>query len=270
MDFSAGAGAQTPNSIIPNGALLWVVINMRGIKPNPNTGTSSLDLELTVDDNQPFARKKLWQFIGDPMHPGNSEGYRQQGMVAVTRILEAGRQAGPHNPAGYQIADYSALNGLRVPVKIGIEAGKDGYDDKNKVAEWLTPNPASQSGYKLFVKLQSGDHNLPSAQPAAQGGFAQAGFGQQASNNAFGGSPTPAASSGWGTPSPQPAAASTQTAGWGTPPANQGAVQPGFQQGQAPAQQQQVDGHSSATSGMMTSHSEQQPGWLAQANAAHG
>lgn len=174
MDFSQGAGQTTGSDLIPNGQLAWVVINVRGTKQS-QSGGQYLDVELTIDDNQPFARRKVWEMIGDPMHSGNSEAYRQMGMVAISRILEAAKGAGPDNPAGYQLSDYSQLSGLRVPVRIGVAKGTGGYSDKNRVAEWLTPNPASQGGHKDYLLLMQGVHNK-AQQPAMSGPGSVGGF----------------------------------------------------------------------------------------------
>lgn len=220
MDFSHGAGVTTQADLIPNGQLAFAILTIKGIKNNANTGSRSIEFEATIDEGQPFARRKIFGFIGDPNHEANSEGYRQMGLVAITRILESGRGAGPNNPAGYQINGYEQLGGLRVPIKIGIEPGQNGYADKNKVAEWLTPNPASQSGHKLYQKLMAGDFGGTPAKPAQvsngfggaaatpQGAQGGGGFG-----NAQAGAATP--SSGFGTAgAASPAAAAQQPGGW--------------------------------------------------------
>lgn len=223
MDFSAGAGKESSSALIPTGQLAWAIINIKGLKHNSNTGTCSIEYELTLDDNQPFARRKIFGYLADPNHAGNSETYNQMGLIAITRILECGRGAGPQNPDGYKINDYGQMSGLRVGIKIGFEKGKDGYDDKNKVAEWLTPNPTSKSGNKPYQKLVAGEHS-----PApASGGQVSNGFGgapnggAPAINNGFGAphagqasSPTPAQQniSGWG--GSAPAQDPSQPAGW--------------------------------------------------------
>lgn len=189
MDFSQGAGQDGPSTLIPNGQLAFAIMTVRGVKPS-KAGGQYLDIELTIDDNQPYARKKLWDMIGDPAFAGNSPEYREMGMRSIARILETGRNAGPNNPGGYQLTDYAHLSGLRVAIKIGVEKGKDGYEDKNRVAEYLTPNPQS-SAHKDFQLLVSGVFNkAKAATPAATGGFgsqqppAPDGFGN-APGNAF-------------------------------------------------------------------------------------
>lgn len=250
MDFSGGAGATSNFDLLPKNALLFANLQVRGVKSG-GTGSRYLDVELTIDAGQPFAGRKLFDKIGDPNHPGNSEAYRQMGMIAITRILEAGRGAGPNNPQGYQIANYEQLSGLRVAIKVGVEDGTDGHDDKNRVSDFLTPNPASASGHKLWLKLQAGDHNLPG--PAAGATQAQGGFG------GFGG----------GTPTPTPAA----TGGFGNAGGAGAAATTGFGQTQGASSAEPATGQPSTTGFASTNGATDQspsnpaatPGWLAQA-----
>lgn len=200
MDFSGSAGAASSFDVIPAGQVAFAILNVKGLKGSASGG-GYLDIELTIDEGQPFAGRKVFEMIGDPQNAGNSEKYREMGTIAITRILEAGRGAGPNNLEGYRIQSYEQLSGLRVAVKLKVEAGENGYPDKNKVAEWLTPNPASQSGHKGWQQLASGVFNT--AKPAAQ---AQGGFGGGQAGNTQGGGfgqtgsaqPSQGASSGFG------------------------------------------------------------------------
>lgn len=241
MDFSQGAGQQTSSDVIPNGQLAWAIINVRAVKPS-NSGGQYIDVELTLDDGQPFARRKIWEMIGDPMHAGNSDAYRQMGQVAIARILEAGRGAGPNNPGAYNLRDYVDLSGLRVPIRVGIIPEKDGYPAKNRVGEWLTPNPASGSGYKDFEKLMNGVTNASSAKTAMK----------QAPASGFGAQPTAAGTQpGFGGQATQPGFSNAQPQGnqqWGG----------GAQTAATPSQQTAAAGASPSNDGT--------PNWLAQAN----
>jgi hypothetical protein len=264
MDFSGHAGAGSDFDLLPKGLLVFAILTVQGIKTSA-TPSRYLEVELTVDQGQPFAGRKLWDKIGDPMFDGNSEKYRQMGNVAITRILEAGRNAGPHNPEGYQIGDYSQLSGLRVPIKVGIEDGTDGHDDKNRVAEWLTPNPASQSGHKGFQKLMNGDHGL-----ASQSGATAA--------SAFGGAPSAAqTNTGFGAPAGNAPGAGASGFGAAASPAagNSGFGNTGFQQPPAESAGQSGAGattaanqSASADANAARSNGQQAPGWLQQAGGA--
>ena len=185
MDFSNHAGAASSFDTLPNGLLVFAILSVKGVKPT-QTGGAYIDCELTVDQGQPHAGRKIFEKIGDPANPANGEKYRELGTIAVTRILEC-RGAGPHNMAGYKIDDYSQLNGARVGIKVGIETGTAGHNDKNRVAEWLTPNPASQSGNKGYARLVAGDHGVTATAAPVTGGFGNV-------NHVA----TPAASSGFG------------------------------------------------------------------------
>jgi hypothetical protein len=264
MDFSGSAGAGSDFDLLPKGLLVWAILQVRGVKAS-GSGGGYLDCELTVDAGQPYAGRKLWEMIGDPNNAGNSEKYRQMGQIAITRILEC-TGAGPQNPDGYKIASYDQLSNRRVAIKVGIEEGTGGHDDKNRVAEWLTPNPASQSGHKGFQKLMAGDHGLQQQQQSQQsfGSFGGAATGQQASAGFGNGG-----GFGQGGAAPQPT--QPQTSGFGN-------TSPGFTQpapgssGQAPGFNATNAANGSSTTGASASPSngEQAPNWLQQAGGQQG
>lgn len=183
--FSNTSGASSPMDLIPPGALLWCLLTFRGMKDS-NSGGSYADLELAVADKQPFARKKLWEMCGDPDHRGNSEAYRAMGMTSLTRMMESAGLVNPEDPNSYERFNgmsteqvFMALDGKYVAVRVKIEKGGDGYEDKNKVGDYLTPNKNSSS-YKNFVKLTTGDHGVtksPVGQAHGASGGTGGGFG---------------------------------------------------------------------------------------------
>lgn len=182
MQFSQTSGASTPFDLIPAGFLCWVMLTFRGMKSSGAGGRYG-DLELTVADNQPYARKKLWTRVGDPDFQGNSEKYRNMGMTQLTRMIEAAGFVDPKDPNSYQKMNgmtceqvLQALDGKYIAIKVKVEEGEGGYSDKNDVADYLTPNEQS-SGFKNFQKLSNRDHGLGNANPAARagGGFGMGG-----------------------------------------------------------------------------------------------
>lgn len=189
MDFSGGAGAGSPMDLIPNGQLAWVIITYRDQKVGAGKGTVYHDLELTLDAEQPFKGRKLWHNLMDPSAEANSATVKQMGLADITRILEAGRWALNPNfdqglfasQGGYTINAFPEIDGLRVAVKIKVEKGTEGYADKNVVAEFLSPNPAS-SGHKGWKDLIAGKYNSTAAAagPPAQGTFGGFGAGATA------------------------------------------------------------------------------------------
>lgn len=183
MQFSQESGLRTPTDLIPSGFLCWVVVTFRGMKASGQTSGRYGDLELTVYEGQPLARKKFWDMVADPDDERNSEAWRQSGMASLTRMLESAGYAHHDNPESYVALNgytceqiLAALDGKRIAVRVKIENGEEGYADKNKVGDYLTPNPKS-SGYKNYMKLSVGDHGLTQqqAQPAKPAGaFGQA------------------------------------------------------------------------------------------------
>lgn len=177
MEFTNTSGNQSAIDLIPTGVLLNAIMTYKGKKNSQQTDGAYGDIEFTIDAGQPFARKKIFEMVCDPDDMKNSEAWRLMGMVALTRMIEAAGFVNPEDPSSYaQVNGVSceriltALDGKRIPIRVKIEQGENGYQDKNKVAEYLTPNKAS-GGYKGFAKLQLGDHNVPNgaAKPAAAG-----------------------------------------------------------------------------------------------------
>ena len=189
MQITNQSGASTPFDLIPNGFCCWALVTHRGMKTGQNLNDDEKysrygDLELTINDNQPFARKKVWTLIGDPDSQDNTEGFRQMGMTALTRMVESAGIVDPKVPESYAKLNgmtcdqvLNLLDGRFVAIKVSIKKGTGGYSDKNNVGEFLTPNEASQS-YKAYTKLLQGDHGnvgQQNTQQQRQGGFGNAG-----------------------------------------------------------------------------------------------
>ncbi len=223
MEFSQKSGVSSPTDLIPNGFLCWAMLTHRGMKDSQSGGRYA-DLEFVVADNQPHARRKFWAMVGDPDYDGNSEGYRNMGMVSLTRMVEAAGIVDHKNPASYEQLNgatcdqvMNMLDGKYVAVRIKVEKGQEGYSDKNTVGDFLTPNEQS-SGHKNFVKLSNGDHGI-SSNPAARGGAGAGGFGgnarpapsHQQAGGGFGRQTQPAVQQGGQGGAKAPLAGSTQT-----------------------------------------------------------
>lgn len=184
VDFSnfsfgdADTNAQGGSELIPDGTLAWAIVTIRPhnfdhglcLVPSKTSNGKYLDVELTILEG-PYARRKVWDKIGLE----GSEKWVARGMSSVRHILEVGREITNYtsaNPA-YRLGQQSGSNGemvfmelneLRCAVKIGIEKGKDGYQDKNVVRAYLSPNPTSDT-HKTFQKLVAGD-TAPAAKAA--------------------------------------------------------------------------------------------------------
>lgn len=198
MTQTSGASSPMDNTLIPTGALCWAMVAFRGMKIGQEKGSRYADVELTVADQQPFARRKVWTKVADPDYEGNSDKYREMGMVALTRMVEACNIVDPSNGASYEKLNglkieqvMAMLDGKYVAIKVKIEKQSGGYQDKNDVATYLTPNPQSD-GNKGYLKLMAGDYGVQTNPAASRGG--QGGFG----NAPRAAAPAPSNNSGFG------------------------------------------------------------------------
>jgi hypothetical protein len=179
FNFSPDTKHESPNSLIPNGTLAFAMVSVRGLKNSTTTGGEYADLELVLLGQ--FEGRRVWPMIANPTDERNSEKWRQMAMASIQHACEACGLFNPANPQSYArfanasfIDILTALDGQKVAIKVGIEKGTDGHQDKNKVAVWLTPNPVS-SDSKLWAQLLGGE--TASNQPQ-QGGFVLGGSQQ--------------------------------------------------------------------------------------------
>jgi hypothetical protein len=190
--FTSNSGAsssQGPGALIPHGTLAFAVVKPTGIKESKRTGGGYANLELTISEG-PYANRKVWAIVMNPQDERNqnpalrAEGKADGAAMGLTSMCRMFEAAGVFNPLDARSYDkfngasfnnvIAALEGLTVAIKIKISKGKDGYDDKNEVGEFLSPAPGSGTS-KLWTQL-TGDGST--ARKSA--------FGQPA----FGGSPT--------------------------------------------------------------------------------
>lgn len=185
--FSPKSGLNSPMDLIPKGFLCWCKVTFTGMKTSQQTGSRYGEIDLTVADNQPFARKKIFTRVGDPDFEGNTQAYRDMGMAALTRMMESANLVDPNDAASYEKMNGKTteqvlmlLDNKYVAIKVKVDIGKDGYNDKNEVGEYLTPNPATPN-YKLYVKLTNGDHGVEvTVTGKGPGGFGNGGNGAPA------------------------------------------------------------------------------------------
>jgi len=158
FDFSQAPQQRDMDTLIPHGTLAWGVLKIRpanldqgqiAVVSKNNSDNAYLDCEITIEGGQ-WDKKKVWTRIGVK----GSEGYVNMGGAAIRAILEVGNGASPQNMAGYQIADYMRLNGLKVAIRVK-EDHQQGYAAKNDVSLWLTPH--DEAAAKEFTRLQAGD-----------------------------------------------------------------------------------------------------------------
>jgi hypothetical protein len=172
--FNPNTKYESPNSLIPTGALAWATLNVRKLKNGQETGGEYADVELTLHGQ--YESRKIWPIIMNPIDQRNSEKARQMGMGVLQHACEACGVFDVSNPASYERFNNAtftdilkSIDGKRVAIKVGIKKGDNGHQDKNSVSEWLSPNPNSSTA-KYWATLQSGG-NVSASQATQQAGF---------------------------------------------------------------------------------------------------
>jgi len=123
------------------------------------SGFEYLNMELTIS-SAPYAKRKIFQNAGVG---GMTEGHEKA--AAITRsllrgMLESARGIDPKDGSDKArhariISTWADLNELEFAIEIGIEKGKDGYDDKNKIQRILN------SDHKMYQRVMAGETIIP-------------------------------------------------------------------------------------------------------------
>lgn len=190
MDFN-DAGQQQAGELIPAGTIAKVVITIRpgsagqgGWLTRSNTSdVEYLNCEFTVLEGS-FARRKFWQNMtvsgGKVDERGQSKAWGIT-KASLRAMLDSAFGLDPDDdtPAAKQkrvTQDWGAFNGLQFVAKIGIEKGKDGYSDKNRLQFVLTRKNqeyaavmfGAQTGYTPQPTQAATQLPQPQQQPSQQ------------------------------------------------------------------------------------------------------
>ena len=170
--FSFGGGAADAPSLIPAGTVSFALITFGAAKTS-GKGANYYPVTLTLIGGQNEGRK-VFDSLPDLRDNNVSPGWKKMAKGRLIRILETVGMFNPANPESYKAfasATFEevarAIDGKRVAVRISVEKSDDpAYADKNKVGEYLSPNPTS-AGYKDFIVLQGGSAAISQARSAA-------------------------------------------------------------------------------------------------------
>ena len=181
-DFNDAPEQRDFGDLIPKGTIARVKMEVRypssgdaGDLPELTRSTTSdaqfLDCEFTVL-SEPMMNRKLWMNI---MFKGVSEKAMNISKGLFRAILESSRGIRPDDFSelahkARRINSLSDFNEIEFAARIGIEEGKDGYEDKNKIAAALTPDkPEYQtvmSGHTVVGKSAAKPATKSSAPPS--------------------------------------------------------------------------------------------------------
>jgi hypothetical protein len=169
--FNPTSGASDKiNSLIPAGTLAFVQARVQEIKKSQKTGGEYAKLDLIVNDGE-FQGRHIFCILMNPLDrnnvneanraDGKSDGAKM-GLIALTRMFEACRIFDAAKPDTYQRFTgksfqeiLTELDGQTIAIKVKVSKGTEGYEDKNDVGEYLSPNQGSGSAH-LWNKLTGG------------------------------------------------------------------------------------------------------------------
>lgn len=165
FDFN-DAAPQNTNELIPAKTMAKVIATIKpgthgqgGWETKSQSGFEYLNMEFTIT-SAPMAKRKIFQNAGIG---GVTDGHEKAAEIARTflrSMLESARGIDPKDETDKArklrtINDWGDLVELEFAVEIGIEKGKDGYADKNKIARVITPE------HKLYKQVMGGETILP-------------------------------------------------------------------------------------------------------------
>ena len=170
--FTFGGGAADAPSLIPAGTLSFALITFGAAKTS-GKGAVYYPVTLTLMGGQ-YECRKVFDSLPDLRDPNVSPGWKKMAQGRLVRILETVGLFNPANPESYKAFNTApfdevakAIDGRRVAIRVSLEKSEDpAYADKNKVGEYLSPNPKS-AGYKDFVQLQGGQGAVNDARASA-------------------------------------------------------------------------------------------------------
>lgn len=168
--FSPSAGADASRELLADGTLAQGVVSLsekNALANSQATGGEYANIVITLDGGPGVRGRKIFHMLANPLDEDNSEAWRKMGISAITRILEAAGVFVDTKPDSYKIFDREGITfsdmleqivGQAIAVEVGIQKGKDGYDDKNVIKTFLTPSAekSSKRGRQLWDLFLSG------------------------------------------------------------------------------------------------------------------
>lgn len=165
FDFNT-AESQASDELIPAKTLMKVISAIRSDGGGDDlyltisdSGFEYLKFEFTVISS-PMAKRKIFQNIGVG---GVTDGHAKAAEISrslIRAMLESARGVDPKDVsdkanAARRIQGWGDLNEMEFAIEVGIEKGKDGYKDRNKIQRVLTPE------HPQYQNVMAGNTVLP-------------------------------------------------------------------------------------------------------------
>lgn len=168
--FTPDSGKADKPALIPDKTIAFAQVRFQEIKNAKTSGGEYARLEFIITDG-PYEGRRVYSIVMNPTDARNkNEAARAEGkadaarmgLTALTRMFEACRMFDHANPKSYSKFDGMSfqdvighLDGNTVAIRIKIKPGTEGYEDRNEVADYLSPNPESGTS-KLWSQLTGG------------------------------------------------------------------------------------------------------------------
>ena len=153
-------------SLIPHGtiarAILYIKPQMDGVtipdlaqdaifRQSATSSAKWIECESTIIGGQ-FDKRKVWHnlfFDGDKKNASGVSMSKEIGLRTLRGLVDSAKglspaDMSPEANALRQIPSLDAINGMEFCIKIAVEKGTNGYEDKNKM---LAPITINQEGY---------------------------------------------------------------------------------------------------------------------------
>ena len=168
-------------SLIPHGtiarAILYIKPQIDGVtipdlaqdaifRQSATSSAKWIECEFTIIGGQ-FDKRKVWHnlfFDGDKKNASGVSMSKEIGLRTLRGLVDSAKglspaDMSPEANALRQIPSLDAINGMEFCIKIAVEKGTNGYEDKNKM---LAPITINQEGY-----IGGGNASAP-VQPTVQ------------------------------------------------------------------------------------------------------
>ena len=145
--------------LIPDGTVVSAIIKLEGgdieipeygagkyFKQSQTTSAKWLPIELTIMGGS-FDKRKVWQNIfvdGDAKDDNGMSKARKIGLNTIKQMVDSGFGISPKDEGDdarakrASIQGIHMINGMTISCTLGIEKGRDGYADRNKIKTVLT------------------------------------------------------------------------------------------------------------------------------------
>jgi len=147
--------------LIPDGTLVSAIVKLQGgnieipeygagtfFKSSQSTSAKWLELEMTIVGGS-FDKRKVWQRVfvdGDAKDENGMSKARKVGLNTIKQMVDSGFGISPKDESEEARAKRASIqgihmiNGMTISCTLGIEKGRDGYPDRNKIKTVLTPD----------------------------------------------------------------------------------------------------------------------------------